>query len=500
VTRAYLGVDVGTRSTKAVALDAEGAVLTAAAVDHPVLSRQPGHFEHDATQVWWLGVVAAIRSLLTALPAGVTVEGLGLSCCGPCFVPVDESGTPLRDGILYGVDTRAAAQVSRLEQEIGADSILADFGMPLTSQSIGPKIDWLAEVEPDIYAATAHLLPANSFAAWHLTGEMRIDHHQAAYFAPYYRAGGWDRTHDRCGVVDRLPALAWSQDVVGHVSTAAAAETGLPQGLPVILGSSDGLTAAYGSGAVEEGSAVLNYGSTLGLTVMTSQASRPGGVWITPGASPGQLCLAAGLATGGALATWFIDRFARELGNSDEAYRVLAEEAERSSPGANGLLLLPYFAGERTPFYDPGAAGALVGLRLAHTRGDLYRAVLEGTGFGVRHLLEELSSMGVAITALRAVGGGTRTPLWQQIVSDISGVTQQVVASHHGAAAGAAVLALLATGAAIGPAAWELAPESIVRLITPTATLTSLYEQRYRLFRETYERTRPVIDGLDPPG
>jgi xylulokinase len=500
VTTAYLGIDVGTRSTKAVALDAQGTVLTAAAVHHPVLNRQPGHFEHDATQVWWLGVVAAIRSLLISLPAGVTVGGLGLSCCGPCFVPVDESGQPLRGGILYGVDTRAATQVSRLEQEIGADSILADFGMPLTSQSIGPKIDWLAEEEPEIYAATANLLPANSFAAWHLTGQLRIDHHQAAYFAPYYRAGGWDRTYDRIGVVDRLPALAWSQEVVGHTSTAAAAETGLPQGVPVILGSSDGLTAAYGSGAVEEGNAVLNYGSTLGLTVMTSEASGAGGVWITPGAVPGQRCLAAGLATGGALTTWFIDQFARELGNADEAHRVLADEAERSSPGANGLLLLPYFAGERTPIYDPGAAGVLLGLRLAHTRGDLYRALLEGTGFGVRHLLEELSSMGIAVTTLRTVGGGTRTPLWQQIVSDISGVTQQVVTDHHGAAAGAAVLALVATGAAVGPTAWKLAPESIVRRVTPSVTLGPLYEQRYRLFRETYERTRPLIDGLDPPG
>lgn len=495
MTRLYLGVDVGTSSTKATALNRHGAVVATAAVPHDVRRPRPGWFEHDARQVWWLNVAAVLRRLLSALPGDSSVQALGLTCCGPCLVPVDHDGRPVGPGILYGVDSRATSQVQRLERELGADRIRADFEMPLTSQSVGPKIDWLAEVEPAIYAETAHLLTINSFTAWHLTGEMRIDHHQAAYFAPYYRAGRWDPTHDRTGVCDRLPTLAWSEEVVGAVSAAAAAETGLPEGLPVIIGSSDGVTAAYGAGAIEEGSAVLNYGSTLGLTAMTGRAIGTGGVWRTPGAKAGQTSLVAGLATSGALLTWFIDRFAPELAQDPVAsYRALAAEAELSPPGASGLLLLPYFAGERTPIYDPGAAGVLLGLRLDHKRGDHYRAILEGTAFGARHLLAEFATMGVQVNRLCAVGGGTGSRLWQQIVADVTGVPQEVVASRGGAAAGAALLAALGSGQLDAP--WSPPIAQASEIFRPRDALRSLYDQRYGLFREAYERTRPLIAGL----
>jgi xylulokinase len=499
MTGAFVGVDIGTRSTKAVAIDHNGALLGSVAVDHQVDCPEPGRFEHDATQVWWLGVVAALRSLLSTLPSGLALEGVGLTACGPCLVPVDHGGEPLRPGILYGVDTRAAEQVRRLERDIGPEQILADYGMPLTSQSAGPKIDWLAEIEPAVYARTAHLLTANGFAAWRLTGEVRCDHHQAAYFAPYYRAGQWDRTHDRWGVVDRLPPLAWSDEVIGEVTAAAAEATGLPVGLPVVLGSSDGLTAAYGAGTLSDATAVLNYGNTLGLTVMTTASVGTGGVWRTPGARPGELCLVAGLATAGALTSWFVEQFARELAaDPDAAYEMLAAEAGASPPGAAGLLLLPYFAGERTPFYDPGAAGVLLGLRLQHTRGDHYRAILEGTGFGVRHLLDELAGMGVMVERIRAVGGGTRTALWPQVVSDITGVPQQVVGPRGGAAVGAALLTALGSGAEL-TGLWvdsDSVHPTLHPTLQPTSSLKPLYDERFRVFRAAYERTRPLISAL----
>ncbi len=459
-------------------------------------------FEHDAEEAWWAGVVAATRAALADLPSDTRVEAIGLSACGPCLVPVDGAGRALRPGILYGVDTRASAQVAATERAIGPDKVRADFGMPLSSQTVGPKIDWLVENEPETFAATSQLLTANSFVAYRLSGRACIDHHQAAYFAPYYRDGAWDSTYDTAGVVSRLPELAWSDEVIGAVTDAAAAQTGLPPGVPVVLGSSDGLTGAYGAGTQAEGDGVLNYGTTLGLTVFAPRTAATGGVWRTPGAVAGQDCLLAGLSTGGVLATWFVEQLGRDLlvdapDDAAGAYHRLAEEAERSPAGAAGLLLLPYFAGERTPIYDPGAAGVLLGLRLSHSRGDLYRAVLEGTAYGIRHVLEEMSRLGGVVETLRAVGGGLRTALWQQIVSDVTGLPQKIISPHHGAPVGAAHLAALGTGLVAeghSPSSWV----AVSKVVTPQPAVRPVYDARFAVYLEAYQRTRPLIEQLRP--
>jgi xylulokinase len=440
-------------------------------------------------------VVSVLRGVVGSLPRDATVAAVGLSSCGPCVVAVDPVGNPLRPGILYGVDTRATDQVDRLNHLIGEGIVRASYGMPLTSQAVGPKLDWLAENEPQVFARTADFLSANGFAAARLTGRRCIDHHQAAYFAPYYRDGAWDRTYDRSGVVDRLPDLVWSNEVIGQVTDSAAAEAGLQAGVPVVIGSSDGLTSAYGAGLLSGGGGVLNYGSTLGLTVLAA-ATSPGGAWRTPGGQPDDVCLVAGLSTGGVLLSWFVDRFAADLaGDFGKAHRTLADQAADSPPGARGLLLLPYFEGERTPFYDPEATGALLGLRLHHSRGDLYRAFLEGTAFAVRGVLAEVTRMGADVGELRAVGGGTRIPLWQQIVSDVCGLAQTVTPGDHGAATGAAVLAAASVSpeAAVAVRARIAANWQDARLVRPNGRLRTFYDQRFAVFTDAYPRTRPAM-------
>lgn len=500
MSQAVLGVDIGTRSTKAALMSVGGALLATASIDHAVSNPAPGRFEHDPQTAWWAGPARAIGEVLAGAGPDVSVAAVGLSGCGPCLVPVDAAGTALGPAILYGVDTRASAQVQRQQERLGPDAVLSRYGMPLTSQSVGPKIDWLIENEPEVYERTAQFLTANGYLAARLTGEMAIDHHQAAYFAPYYRDGGWDSTQAGATLVAKLPELRWSDEVVGFVTSAAAAETGLPVGVPVVIGSSDGLTGAYGAGVRPAAGGVLNYGTTLGLTVFASSVQTTGGVWRTPGAVAGQECLVAGLSTGGVLTTWFRELFARDLPSHDvstttAAFAQLATEAAASPAGARGLLLLPYFEGERTPIYDPDAAGVLLGLRLHHGRGDLYRAVLEGTAYGVRHVLAELTRMGAAVTSLRAVGGGTATGLWQQIVSDVTGVPQEIVSPHHGAPVGAALLAALGAGLlpdADAAAAWT----QVSKVVTPESQARDMYDARFGTYLSAYEQTRSLIAEL----
>lgn len=495
-----LGIDVGSTATKAVLVAADGVLLASATLEHQVGTPAAGRYEHDADLVWWHDVARIARKVIALTDGDVTVEAVGLSACGPCIVPVDADGNPLRPGILYGVDTRATSQVDRLVGRIGEAEILTAFGMPLTSQSVGPKLQWMYEEEPDLYARTAAFLTANGYAAFRLTGRQCVDHHQAAYFAPYYRNGQWDPAYDEADIVSRLPDLLWSTEVVGTVTPEASSLTGLPVGIPVTIGSSDGLTGAYGAGALRDGDAVLNYGTTLAVSIFASPGGpNIAGIWRTPGALPGQQSLAAGLSTGGALLSWFLKELARDLpaegSLASSAYGQLAAEAGDSPAGGGGLLLLPYFAGERTPIYDPGAAGVLLGLRLHHTRGDIYRALLEGTAHGVRHVLDEMGKAAEIAAPVRAVGGGTATSLWMQIVSDVTGYTQQTVTPHHGSPIGAAFLAALGCGLTSGDTdldGWVLPAQ----VITPDAGTKQIHDQRHAAYLDAYLRTRPLIEAL----
>jgi xylulokinase len=471
------GVDVGTRSTKGVLVDpSDGTVVAEAAVAHDVTFSAGGRAEHDAERIWWGGA----RDVLARLSDAGRIDAVGLSSCGPCIVPVDAAGDPLRAGILYGVDTRATAEAAELD-------------VPFGSQSAWAKILWVERNEPATVAATDGWLTANGFAAARLTGERAIDHHQAAYFAPAYADGGWTDT------ARSLPALLWSGDRVGVVSQEAAAATGLAAGIPVVIGSSDGATDPVGAGVGLGSTALVRYGSTLGITIIVDESTAGvDGLWRTPGNRPDEVMLVGGLSTGGSITTWMREQFARELPQADadeirSAHAALVAEASASPAGSRGVLTLPYFAGERTPFVDPGARGVIAGIGLTTTRGDLYRSALEGTAYGLRHLLETATAGGVRIDRLRAVGGGVAGDLWVQIASDVTGLPQDIVEPHLGAPYGAARLAAEAIGAVSADApAWA----TVARTIEPRTEYRALHDDRYAAMRRLYRVTRPVIEEL----
>ncbi|MDO8307247.1 MAG: FGGY family carbohydrate kinase [Actinomycetota bacterium] len=494
---AVIGLDIGTSATKALLVGAGGDVLASSSTGNAVLRPHPGWFEHDAEGTWWRDCALVIRGLMAKMPAGTRVIGVGLSACGPCLVPLSESGEPLRGGILYGVDTRATREVADLQARFGVDEAIAEFGMPFTSQTAGAKIDWFARTEGETFRQTRSILTANGFLAHRLTGAHRIDHHQAAYFAPYYRAGDWDSAGDPLGVLDRLPGLAWSDEVVGVVTAEAARDTGLPVGVPVVIGSSDGLTGMYGAGIRREGSVVLNYGTTLGLSVISPSSGIGGGLWRTPGAIPEQDMLVGALSTAGAVLQWLSSVLAVPGLGDDKASGLerLLEAASDVPAGSNGLLMLPYFAGERTPFYDPDAAGVLLGLRLDHAPPDIFRCALESTAYAVRHLLDEARRMGAVIDDVRAVGGGTASDLWPQIVSDVTDASQGLVSPSYGAPLGAAFFAAKAVGLESGFDALD-SWVTVARTLHPTPADQPVHERRYRAFLDAYDATRDVIARL----
>jgi xylulokinase len=469
-----LGVDIGTSSSKGVLVDLDGRVVAAHVVEHDVQRPGPGRFEMDGS-VWWDEFVALARRL------GGEVEAVGVSGMGPCVLLADETDELLRPAILYGVDTRSGRQIERLNERYGADEILRRCGSALSSQAAGAKIAWVADEEPELFARARRLYMPSSYLARRLTGEYVLDHHSASQCTPLYdtlEQVWW--AHEIAGPIE-LPPLRWPGDAAGTVTAAAAAATGLREGIPVITGTIDAWSEALSVGAQGAGDLMLMYGTTMFLIHTVPEPLRSPALWGTVGALPGTRNLAGGMATSGAITSWLRDLFGSDYGE-------LLELAEESGVGANGLLMLPYFAGERTPIMDPRARGVIAGLTLSHTRGDLYRAALEATGYGVRHNIEAIEDAGGDIRRIVAVGGGTQGGLWTQIVSDITGREQEIRAQSIGASYGAAFLAAgLVDDVSIDD--WN----PVAGTVTPR---TDAYEDLYRLYRDLYPRTAETVHAL----
>ncbi|MCT2587022.1 FGGY-family carbohydrate kinase [Actinophytocola gossypii] len=479
----YLGVDIGTSSSKGVLVTGSGEILARASREHRTATPHPGWVEHDAETVWWADFLAITRELVAAAdarPAGLAVSGIG-----PCLLPADGAGRPLRPAILYGVDTRAGTEIAELTEELGAEEILRRGGTPLSSQAVGPKLRWLARHEPDVYARTEKLLMASSYLVHRLTGRYVLDHHSASQCDPMYDQHRLDWATDWARTVApglTLPDLAWPTEVAGTVTAEAAAETGLPAGLPVTAGTVDAWAEATSVGVREPGDVMVMYGTTMFLIQVIEEPRPHPGLWTTSGVFPGTRSLAAGMATSGAVTDWL-----RRLVGGD--FTTLVAEAAAVPPGSRGLLLLPYFAGERTPIFDPDARGVIAGLTLEHGRAELYRAALEGIAYGVRHNLEAMREAGGRARRLVAVGGGTQGGLWTRIVTDVTGEEQQVPTETVGACLGDALLAAVATGADVDIDAWNppdhtVAPES------------GGYDAFYQRYRELYPATEDVAHFL----
>ncbi|MGW4772346.1 FGGY-family carbohydrate kinase [Nocardia sp. NPDC004278] len=481
----FLGVDIGTSSSKGVLVQPDGTVIARSECRHGVSTPRPGWVEHDAEGVWWAEFCAIIRELLDAA-GGAPLDALGVSGIGPCLLPADANGIPLRPAILYGVDTRATAEIAELNQEFGAAAVLERGGSPLTSQAVGPKLRWLARHEPPVAARTTMLLMASSFLVHRLTGRYVLDHQSASQCVPIYdlrqRNWAWDWAAAVAPGL-ALPELFWPTEIVGRVRAAAAAATGLPAGLPVTTGTIDAWAEAASVGVRAPGDAMIMYGTTMFLVqVLTDPRPHPG-LWLTCGAWPGTYTSAAGMATSGAVTDWL-----RGLVGGD--FAELVAEAAEVPAGSRGLLALPYFAGERTPLFDPDARGIIAGLTLGHGRAELYRAVLEGIAYGVRHNLEAMTAAGGQAQRLVAVGGGTKGGLWTQIVTDVTGLPQQLPADTVGACLGDALLAAAAVG--VDTAGWN----PIIGVVEPDPEHGAIYAAYYPRYREMYESTRHIAHFL----
>ena len=499
-----LGIDIGTYSAKGVLCTPEGEVVASHVVEHDLSLPRPGWAEQDADAVWWNGFVEICRSVVGGRYRPEDIGAVAVSAIGPCMLPVDGDGRPLRPGILYGIDTRAQAEIDWLNERFGAEAMFDLGGMALTSQAIGPKILWLRRNEPDIYQRTHKILTASSYLIYRLTGEFVIDRHTGSHFNPLVdiETLEWDgRFAEPLVEIDKLPELRWSTEIAGTVSAKAAEETGLAPGTPVTAGTVDAAAEALSVGVVEPGDLMIMYGTTMFLLLVTDRPIPDDRVWATGYVLPGSYDIAGGMATTGALTRWFRDEFgameiSAEKQGGPDAYASLASLAAAVPAGSEGLVCLPYFAGERTPIHDPDARGVVAGLTLSHTRGHLYRALLEGTAYGVRHNVETLVEIGATPKRIVAVGGGAKNRTWLQIVSDVTGLPQVVPERTIGASYGNAFLAGLAAGIIPDLDVLSSGWVRVAEVMEPRRAEHRHYDAYYRVYRSLYEHARDDLHEL----
>ncbi|TMV01997.1 FGGY-family carbohydrate kinase [Brucella haematophila] len=492
--RYYLGIDIGTFESKGVLSDEEGRIVASAARPHRMLVPQPGWAEHDAEQNWWGEFCSISRELIEkSSVAASDIRAVAASGIGPCMLPVDENGAPLMNAVLYGVDTRAAAEIEELTTEIGLERLMQEGGNALTSQSVGPKILWLKKNHPDIFDRTHKFLNSSSFLVHRLTGNYTIDHYSAAGFSPLYDVARQDWTDDfaeRIVSRERLPNLLWTTDIAGTVTPQASAATGLAVGTPVIAGTIDAAAEAVSVGVQKSGEMMVMYGSTMFIILVTDQRIADTRLWYAPWLFRGEHACMSGTSTSGTLTRWFQEQFAREL-PAASALQSLAEEAASSPPGAKGLFVVPYFSGERTPVHDPSARGMIFGLDLTHKRADIYRALLEGVAYGVNDIFNTYHEANAPLERIAAVGGGTRNAVWSQAISDVSEKLQLVRSKTIGAAYGNCFLGALAVGDVAKADIEQWNP--VERRIEPDAGTKRVYQQGFDTFKTLYERTADLM-------
>jgi xylulokinase len=490
-----LGIDVSTTATKAVILDRQGAVVASGASTYPYEMPRPLWSEQDPA-LWWTGTIDAIGSALREGGiGGEEIEGVGLAGQMHGLVALDGDLVPVRPAILWN-DQRTQAECELIRATIGRERLIAITGNDALPGFTAPKLVWVRRHEPDVWSRIAHVLLPKDFVRLRLTDDLAVDRADGAGTLLFDLAGrDWSNEVLDLLAIDRswLPPTHEGPEVVGRVSRAAAEATGLARGTPVVAGGGDQAAAAVGVGATESGIVSVSLG-TSGVVFATTDGplfDPEGRLHAFCHAVPERWHVMGVILSAGGSLRWYRDALA-----PDRTFEELTEEAAEAPPGSDGLLFLPYLTGERTPHADPLARGAFVGLRVDQERAHLTRAVLEGVAFALRDCLGLMLDVGMpAPSQVRATGGGSRSPLWLRILSDVLGARVATTSTSEGAAQGAAMLATVGVG--WFPSVHEAgrAFVGVTEVAAPSGDVLA-YAAAYERYRALYPALVPTFHAL----
>ncbi len=492
----YLGIDVSTTSSKALLIDTAGRVIAVASSPHTLQTPKPLWSEQDPDE-WWQAASASIRSVLQKAGVdGETVAAAGLTGQMHGLVLLDEAGNALRPAILWN-DQRTQAQCDEIHETLGKQRFIQVTGNVALTGFTAPKILWVKENEPEVFARARHVLLPKDYVRFKLTGEYAMDKADGAGTVLFdLQKRNWSgEVLDALGISRSwMPRTFEGPEFTGQVTAQAAAATGLRVGTPVAAGGGDQAAQAVGVGAVQPGIVGLTVG-TSGVVFATTPAALvepEGRLHAFCHAVPGMWHFMGVMLSAAGSLQWYRDTLAPGVSFDD-----LVQEAECVPPGSEGLIFLPYLSGERTPHPDPLARGAFIGLTLRHSRAHMTRALLEGVAFGLKDAFALIQNAGLGtITQVRASGGGTKGALWRQILASVLDAELVTVNTSEGAAFGAALLA------GVGAGAWPhvaAACDSTIRITgrtEPVNEQVSRYRAAYPLYRRLYPELKSSFAEL----
>lgn len=495
-----LGIDIGTSACKIAVFEKNGTVIAAGSGDYPVYYPQPGWAEQNPDE-WWTAVCETIKTLLEKNHidaqeiAGVGIDGQSWSA-----IPIDQEGNVLANTPIW-MDTRAQDICDRINREIGEENIFALTGNSLQPSYTTAKILWYKENLPQMYEKIDKILQSNAFIAYRLTDALSHDMSQGYGVHCFdMKNGCWnDEMCEKMGIPRSfLPELVPSHQVVGTVTPKAAEKTGLAVGTPVVAGGLDAACGTLGAGVIHVGETQEQGGQAGGMSICIEEYAADPRLILGAHVVPGQWLLQGGTVGGGGVMRWFEKEFAgyeREIADrvGKSSLDQLNEIAQETPPGSDGVVFLPYMAGERSPIWDPNAKGVYYGLDFNKTKGHMVRAAMEGVAFSLKHNLDIAEDTGAKVEELRAMGGSANSLLWTQIKSDITGKPIVVPSSDTATTLGAVILAGVGVGVYKD---FEEAVHMTVKLTRrhePDMEKHRLYQKNYETYLELYKSLKGLM-------
>lgn len=482
-----LGIDIGTTAVKAVLVSSEGLILAEANRGHDLLSPLPNWAEEKA-EIWWENTRLALADLTARYPREMgQLSGIGCSGMVPALVLLDEAGQPVRNTIQQN-DARAIPQIEKISWELDQERLYARTGGRTNQQHIIPRLLWVKENEPEVWARVRTVMGSYDYIVYQLTGVKSLEMNWAIESGAFdIRTRQWlTGDLERFGLSPGLlPPVNPSIQVVGH--TLPGLEV-IPPGIPVIAGSADHVASTLAASIIDPGDLLIKFGGAGDVLYCVDAIKTSPRLFFDYHIVPERYLINGCMAASGSLVKWYVKDI---LGDLDPAaLSRLDEAAAQVPPASEGLIILPYFLGEKTPLFDPAARGVMFGLTLSHTRSHIFRAVLEAVIYGFRHHVEVLAEMGLRPARIMATNGGAKSRIWCQIAADVLGQTICSYPSHPGSALGVAFL----TGMGVGVfQEWEQINLFLAdrQIFEPQPPATAVYDRAYNIYRQLYTQLQP---------
>lgn len=495
-----LGIDIGTSACKIAVFNREGTAIDSAAGEYEVYYPQPGWAEQDPEE-WWRVICSTMKEMFAkSIVNPEDIAGIGIDGQSWSAIAVDKKGKVLTNTPIW-MDTRAFSICRDLNETVGAERIFQLSGNSLQPSYTTAKILWYKEHMPEVFENIDKILQSNSYIGFKLTGHMTQDISQGYGLHCFdMHTGTWNKEMcEALGIPSHiLPDIYSCHDVIGTVTEEAAKESGLLAGIPVVAGGLDAACGTLGAGVIHTGETQEQGGQAGGMSICIDSYKADERLILSYHVVPGKWLLQGGTTGGGGVMRWLEKEFAdyeREEGRKTgkSSLDLFNHLAQAVNPGSDGLVFLPYMAGERSPIWDPNAKGVFYGLDFGKTKGHFIRAAMEGVAMSLKHNLDVAKEAGAEVDVLRAMGGSANSLLWTQIKSDVTGKPIVVPSSDTATTLGAAMLAGVGVGMYMD---FEEAVKMTVenkRYHVPNQADREVYDRNYKMYRSLYENLKDMM-------